>query len=141
MAQARDRVVQGCFVSSFTVKKDTIKVSLKAIKDDVRAGDGDIGDVLKSLELHSTAGEDAPIKASLLLNELETRTNQYLFVVSSFVVKQDEIKIVLEAEKENLSEGEQADPVASDVVKSLAIHSAGGEDKPVELTLVRADIG
>ena len=66
---AQNRVVQGFFVNSFTVKKESIKVVLKGVKDDIRAGDGDVGDVLKSLELHSTAGEEAPIKVALLLGD------------------------------------------------------------------------
>lgn len=137
MAQNQNRVVQGFFVNSFTVKKESIKVVLKGIKDDIRAGDGDVGDVLKSLELHSTAGEEAPIKIALLLGELEPTTSQYRFVVNSFVIKQDDIKLVLESDKENLIEEEQVENVALTVVRSLAIHSAAREDKPVELSLVR----
>jgi len=136
MATTQIRVIQGCFVETFTVKKELIKVSLKAVKDDVRAGDGDIGDFLKSLELHATAGESAPIEITLLRDE--TSTYQYPFIVMSFVVKQDNIKIVLEAKKPNLTEGEEDE--SSEIVKSLAIHSAGGSDKTVELTLARADI-
>jgi len=137
----QSRVVQGCYVESFTVKKDMIKVTFKAEKDDIRAGDGDVGDVLKSLELHATAGEDATISAALLTNESTLTTSPYSFVVSSFTVKQDELKLVVEADKENLSEEEAYEDATADVVKALAVHSAGGKDKPVELTLARADIG
>jgi hypothetical protein len=139
MAVQTQRVVQGCFVDTFTVKQDTIKVTLKGEKDDIRAGDGDIGDVLKSLELHTTAGEDAPVIAALQMDEVNITTAPYPFVVKDFTVKQDTITIKVEAEKQNLTEDE-ADDTAADVVKALAVHSVGGSDKPVELTLARADI-
>lgn len=137
VVQTQIRLVQGFFVESFTVKSDTIKVTLKGNKDDLRAGDGDVGDILKSLELHATAGEDATLSAALLRDGEDTPTTYPCpFVVVSFTVKQDDIKLVVEADKENLSEEDGA----TDVVKSLAIHSAGGSDRPVELTLARADI-
>ncbi len=139
VTQTRIRVVQGYFVDTFTVKKDKINVTLKADKDDIRAGDGDVGDVLKSLELHATAGESSPAEIALQIQEVGLVTAPYPFIVESFTVKQDDIIIKVMAEKQNLSE-EEADDVAADVVKSLAVHSAGGIDKPVELTLARADI-
>jgi hypothetical protein len=127
-------VVQGCYVFNINMKGDSIKVIIKGDKDTIRAGTGDISDFLKSLELHATAGDGAPIEASLLMTSEGTQTSQYSFIVSSFLVKQDDIKLVLET---NSTLNESA---LTDVVKSLGIHSIAGEDKPVELTLSRATL-
>lgn len=134
MVQTRIRVVQGSFVNTFTVKKELIKVTLKAMKDEIRAGDGDVGDFLKSLELHATAADSAPIDVTLSRDD--GSSYQYPFIVISFVVKQDDIKVILEAQNLTEEEGNES----SEIVKSLAIHSAGGSDKMVELTMSRADI-
>jgi hypothetical protein len=48
-------VVSGFKVSNFTVKQDTIKLILEVSKDDVRAQDGTIADVLAALEVHSSS--------------------------------------------------------------------------------------
>ena len=133
MTTTQIRLVQGCFVSTFTVKKESIKLILKGIKDDIRVGQGDIGDFLKSLELHATAGEGAPIEIALLRDSVDLATYPCPFVVSSFTVKQDDIKIALE---KTLSDDDEEE----DVMKSLGIHSSGGADKPVELTLSRVDL-
>lgn len=132
MIDTNIRAVQGFYVDTFIVKKDKIKVVLKGNKDDIRAGDGDVGDVLKSLELHSTAADSSPLSASLLVGFDGVDTNSYELPVASFTVKQDFIKLVLEVEKE-----EEED---EDLVKSLAVHSARGEDSPAELVVARADI-
>jgi len=47
------------------VKQDVVKIVLEASKDDIRAGDGDVGDVLSSLELHCTAGEEGTVELTL----------------------------------------------------------------------------
>lgn len=126
------RAVQGFYVDTFTVKKDKVKAILKGNKDDVRAGDGDVGDVLKSLELHSTAADSTPVSLSLLRDFESTNTDSHDLTVVSFTVKQDLIKLVLEVEKEEDEGG--------DLVKSLAVHSARGEDSSVEIVMARADI-
>lgn len=120
--------VQGFIVDSFTVKGDKVKVILKGNKDDIRAGAEDIGGVVTSLEICATAGEDAPINCTLLEDALTIATHQHPFVVVDFIVKQDFIKIKLEA-------AEVEDVSMDGVVKSLAIHSGKGEDGPVELVL------
>jgi hypothetical protein len=66
MVNSNVRVVQGFTVSSFVVKQDTIRIVLEAKKDDIRAGEGDIGSVLTSLELHATASDSAPIELTLV---------------------------------------------------------------------------
>lgn len=63
------QLVQGFKVDSFLVKKDEIKLVLKASKDDIRAGAYDLGDVLGMLELHSTS--DYNVELSLATAELE----------------------------------------------------------------------
>lgn len=55
MANRNTQPVQGFKVATFTVKKDTIDLKLTAEKDEVTAGEYDLGDVLKMLELHSTS--------------------------------------------------------------------------------------
>ena len=131
--------VQGSFISTFTVKKDSIKVILKANKEDVKAGVGNIGDILKSLELHVTAGASAPVTLALLRSldgSFSTEPND--FIASSFVVKQDDVKIVLQIEKEQMEQdGADWEEFSHNIVKSLAIHSSGGEDKPVEMSLCK----
>ena len=122
-------VVQGFLVDSFTVKGDTVKVTLKGLKDDVRAGAEDIGYVVKSLEICATAGEDAPISCSLLSNSLETTTYSHPFIVRDFLVKQDCIKLKLEVKVV-----ENGTPL-NGVAKSLTIHAQAGESSPVELIL------
>lgn len=122
--------VQGFLVDSFVVKGEKIRVILKGEKDDITAGAEDVGGIVSSLEICATAGEDAPINCTLLVNSLETRTYQHPFVVLDFVVKQDTIKLKLEAV--NVTEGGTNSP---DVAKSLTIHAKEGEDKPVELVL------
>ena len=59
--------VQGFKVDSFLVKKDEIKLVLKASKDEIRAGAFDLGDVLGMLELHSTS--DYNVELSLVSEE------------------------------------------------------------------------
>jgi hypothetical protein len=59
--------VQGFKVDSFLVKKDEIKLVLKASKDEVRAGAFNLGDVLSMLELHSTS--DYTVELSLVSEE------------------------------------------------------------------------
>lgn len=53
--------VQGFKVKEFKVKKDTLELSLKADKEDVKAGTFDLGDVLAMLELHSTSDFDVEL--------------------------------------------------------------------------------
>ena len=129
-------VVQGCFINTFTVKKDSIKVILKANKDDLRAGSGDVGDIIKSLELHVTAGAGAPISLALLRDlDGAFTTDPNDFIANHFVVKQDDIKIVLQIKEEDMEEGMNWKEFSHNIVKSLAIHSSGGEDKPVEISM------
>ena len=56
-------IVSGFQVSAFSVKKDKIKIILEADKDDVRAQDGTIGDVLASLEAY--ASSEFPIELTM----------------------------------------------------------------------------
>jgi len=69
--------VQGFFVDNVMVKGNKLIIILKGEKDEIRAGAGDIGSVVQSLELHATAGEDAVINATLLRNEREFETYQH----------------------------------------------------------------
>jgi hypothetical protein len=59
--QKKTQPVQGFKVKEFKVKKDTLELSLKADKEDVRAGSFDLGDVLAMLELHSTSDYDVEL--------------------------------------------------------------------------------
>lgn len=56
-------IVSGFQVTAFSVKKDKIKIILEADKDDVRAQDGTIGDVLASLEAY--ASSEYPIELTM----------------------------------------------------------------------------
>lgn len=56
-------VVQGLQVETFTVKKDKIKLVLSAEKDDLSTQDGNIGDILSSLEAHSSG--EYPVEITL----------------------------------------------------------------------------
>jgi hypothetical protein len=123
------RAVQGFNISTFTVKQDKVKVVLEADKDDIRTGDGGISDVLESLELHSTAADSSCVGAALRNSHEESATSSHELTVTSFTVKQDRIKIVLEAERDNEGDG--------DLVRALGIHSA--ENQNVELTMQRSD--
>jgi hypothetical protein len=125
------RPVQGFKVFSLSGKGGQVKVVLKGPKDDLRSGDGDVGDILKSLELHSTAGEGAPVDMSLLHTHDETNTYAQPFIVNTVTVKQDDIKVTLELLA--TEDGESS----RDVVKSLFIHSESETD--VELVLARVD--
>ena len=128
------RVVNGFAVKSFTVKKESVKVVLDAEKDDVRAGEGGIADVLESLELHATASDSSTVSAALRTSVANMETRPFEFTVTSFTVKSNNIKLVLEANKED---GDEASAVV-DVVTALAVHSAS-EDSPVELRLESTD--
>lgn len=129
MVDTNIRAVQGFKVFSFNGKGSQIKATLKGPKDDLRGGD--VGDILKSLEIHSTAGEDAPIDVTLLYTHDEPNTYSQHFIVRTVTIKQDDIKVVLE-----LLESE--DGVDSrEVVKSLFIHSES--ETEVELVLARVD--
>ena len=121
-------IVQGFLVDSFAVKGDKVKVVLKGIKDDIRAGTEDIGGIVSALEICCVGGEDAPISCSLLRSAIEITTIQHPFIVRDFVVKPDYIKVKLEAVIVN-----EGTPIA-DITKSLTLH-AQEEDKPVELNL------
>jgi hypothetical protein len=55
MSNPKTQPVQGFKVKTFTVKKDTISLILNADKEEIRAGDFDLGDILAMLELHSTS--------------------------------------------------------------------------------------
>jgi len=63
MAASNVWVVQGFQVETFMVKKDKMKLVLMADKDDLRAQDGDIGDILASLEAHSSG--EYPVEVTL----------------------------------------------------------------------------
>lgn len=125
------RVVQGFEVASFTGKNVNVKAILIARKDDVSAGEGDIADVLESLELHATAADTTPISVAMRETEEAEQSTAYDFTVSSFAVKQDNIRVVVEASIEDLG---------IEVLGALGVHaSAEGEQKRVELTMQRAD--
>jgi len=125
------RVVQGFGVVSFTGKNDSVKVVLSGDKDDIRAGDGDIADVLESLELHSTAADTSSVGVALRNSEDAEQSTSYEFTVSNFVVKQDKIKLVLEA---------LTSDVGIAVLGALGTHAAAeGEQSLVELTMQRPD--
>lgn len=123
------RAVQGFSITTFTVKQDKVKAVLEADKDDIRAGDGGISDVLESLELHSTAADSSSVSAALRNSHEAVTTSAHELTVTSFTVKQDKIKVVLEAERDNEGDG--------DLVRALGIHS--GENQDVELTMQRPD--
>jgi hypothetical protein len=123
------RVVQGFSISTFTVKQDKVKVVLEANKDDIRAGDGGISDVLESLELHSTAADSSSISAALRNSDETVTTSAHELAVTSFTVKQDKIKVVIEADRDDGGDG--------DLVRALGIHSGANQD--VELTMQRPD--
>jgi hypothetical protein len=125
------RVVQGFGVVSFTVRNDEVKVVLSGCKDDIRAGDGDIADVLESLELHSTAADTSTISVALRNSEDAEQSTSYEFVVLSFAVKQDKIRLVLET---------LTSDVGMAVLGALGTHSAAEEDQRlVELTMQRPE--
>lgn len=127
------RAVQGFFVANFSQKENVIKVLLKGDKDDVRAGDGDIANILESLELHATASDSSTISLTLMNSlDLSQGSTPYEFIVSNFAVSQDEIKIVISG-----SIGD--DGLQQGVIKSLSIHTSGGPDRPVELLMQRPD--
>ena len=65
--KVQTQLVQGFKVETFLVKKDEIKLVLKASKDEIRAGTLNIGDVLSMLELHSTS--DFGVELSLVSEE------------------------------------------------------------------------
>ena len=129
MIDTNIRVVQGFKVFSVNGRGSQVKAILKGSKDDLRSGDGDVGDILKSLEIHSTAGEDAPADVTLLHTHDEPNTYSHPFVVNSITVKQDDIKVVL-----NLVVEEDGANLR-DVVKSLFIHMENDTD--AELVLAR----
>jgi len=131
MVDTNIRPVQGFKVFSYSGKGSEVKVVIKGAKDDLRT-DGDIGDVLKSLELHSTAGESAPVTMSLLHNSDETRTYSQPFIVNTITVKQDDVKVSL-----NLVIDENNGMALTDVVSSLSIHAENDTD--VEVVLARVD--
>lgn len=56
-------IVSGFLVAGFSVKKDKIKLVLEADKDDIRAQDGTLGDILASLEAY--ASSEFPIEMTL----------------------------------------------------------------------------
>jgi len=56
-------VVQGLQIDTFTVKKDKVKIVLMADKDDISAQNGNIGDILSSLEAHSSG--EYPVEVTL----------------------------------------------------------------------------
>lgn len=60
--------VQGFKVGTFTVKKDKVELRLLADKEDISAGEYDLGEVLGMLELHSTS--DYEVELSLVTKEL-----------------------------------------------------------------------
>jgi hypothetical protein len=66
-ARIQTQPVQGFKVDSFLVKKDEIKLVLKANKDEVRAGNFNLGEVLGMLELHSTS--DYNVELALVAEE------------------------------------------------------------------------
>ncbi len=124
------RVIQGFGVASFTCKGEDVKVVLSGSKDDIRAGDGDMSDVLESLELHSTAADTSTISVALRRTAEAEESTSYEFVVTSFAVKQDKIRLVLSTAI--------TDDV--DVLGALGVHAAAeGERNLVELTMQRSE--
>jgi hypothetical protein len=63
MANKTNYVVSGFQVSTFTVKKDKVKLVLEVDKDDLRAQDGTLSDVFASLEAHSSS--EFPVELTL----------------------------------------------------------------------------
>jgi len=124
------RVVQGFGVMSFTCKGEDVKVVLSGSKDDIRAGDGDISDVLESLELHSTAADTSTVSVALRRSAEDEQSTPYEFVVTSFAVKQDKIRLVLSTTTTD----------DFDMLKALGVHAASeGERNLVELTMQRSE--
>ena len=110
--------VTGLSVSVFSMSKKGIKVILVGSKDDVHAGTRDVNDILKSLEIHSVAQESAPISLTLLNSyHNATDVSNYEFIVSSFTVRPDVLKISLIANEDTAKE-----ETLSLISKSLSIH-------------------
>ena len=63
MAASNIWIVQGFQVDKFEVKKDKVKLLLVADKDDLKAQDGNIGNILASLEAHSSG--EYPVEVTL----------------------------------------------------------------------------
>ena len=124
------RVVQGFGVFSFTGKNETVSLVLKGAKDDIRAGEGDISDVLESLELHSTASDTSTVSVALRNSDGEASTS-YEFTVESFNVNKESIKITLKT---------QTSDETMSVLTALGRHAAADLDENVvELTMQRPD--
>jgi hypothetical protein len=47
-------VVEGFKISSFVVKPDKIRIVLEASKDDIKAQDGNLADIIASMEAHAS---------------------------------------------------------------------------------------
>ena len=63
MAASNIWLVNGFQIDTFLVKKDKVRLVLIADKDDLTAQDGNIGDILSSLEAHSSG--EYPIEITL----------------------------------------------------------------------------
>lgn len=66
-------VVQGFQVGNFTVKKDCIKLILTVDKEELAAQDGNIGDILSSLEAHASG--EYPVEITLGRCNVDTANN------------------------------------------------------------------
>ncbi|MHA2216329.1 MAG: hypothetical protein ACXACY_10345 [Candidatus Hodarchaeales archaeon] len=128
------RIVQGFTVASFSGSKNNVKAILFADKDDISAGDGDIGDVLESLELHSTAADTSTVGVALRNSaSVQTSYSSFDFTVVDFMVKQDKIKLSLQINTD------VEDESSFRVLNSLGIHTAIGSENMVEITMQRPD--
>jgi len=63
MAVSNVWVVQGFQVKKVVVQKDKMELVLVADKDDLSAQDGNVGDILASLEAHSSG--EYPVEVTL----------------------------------------------------------------------------
>jgi len=63
MAASNVWAVQGFLVKKVVVQKDKVELVLTADKDDISAQNGNIGDILASLEAHSSG--EYPVEITL----------------------------------------------------------------------------
>lgn len=129
MADTNICVVEGFNAGVFSCNQKGLKVVLKADKEDIKSGTYDLGSVLKSLEIHNVAGETAPISVSLLNTATANTTSSFEFVVTSFVVKPEEIKVTIELNEEDFNDAD----LLGNITKSLAFHIA--QEKAIEMVL------
>lgn len=128
MVNTNVRAVQGLCVKTavFNAKKNQVKLTLEADKDDIRAGTGTIADVLVSLEFHSTGADSSPVSVAL-------QGSPYEFAVGTFKGTQDKLSVVL-LTPEDEDDGDEN--VNGGILSACAQHALS--NTPVEVTMARA---